>query len=60
MSEIATGNYKPWAPLIMHWPQLMPGFASFPLHTPAFGMPIDGQTILYADHDRWSRAARGK
>jgi hypothetical protein len=57
ISEIANGMYKPWAPLVMHLPQIMPGFASFPLRA-GVPLPIDGKTILYADHDRWSQAKK--
>ncbi len=57
LSEIANGPYKSWAPLIMHLPQLMPGFASFPLRA-GIPLPVDGQTFLYSDHDRWSQAKK--
>jgi hypothetical protein len=57
LSDIADGNYKPWAPFIIHVPQMMPGFASFPLRA-GVPLPVDGQTILYADHDRWSSASK--
>lgn len=56
-SEIANGTYKPWAPLVIHMPQMMPDFAKFPLRAGTL-LPIDGQTILYADHDRWSNAKK--
>ena len=57
LSEILNGPYKPWAPLIMHLPQMMPDFATFPLRA-GVPLPVDGKTILYADHDRWSTAKK--
>ncbi len=52
LSEIATGTYRNWAPFIMRNPNL----DGFPLKT-AVPLPIENQTILFADYDRWTRAA---
>jgi hypothetical protein len=52
LGEIASGTYREWAPFILRNPNLN----AFPLKT-ALPLPIDGQTVLYADYDRWTRAA---
>ncbi len=52
LTEIATGTYREWAPFILRNPNL----SAFPLKTPV-PLPFEGQTILYADYDRWTRAA---
>ncbi len=52
LSEIASGTYRTWAPFILRNPNLN----AFPLKTPV-PLPVDGQTVLYADYDRWTRAA---
>jgi hypothetical protein len=52
-SDILRGNYKQWAPLILRMPSLMPDYSSFPLRAAVAG-PIDGQTVIYSDRDRWS------
>ncbi len=52
LSEIISGTYQKWAPFIIRQPNL----SGFPLTT-AVPLPVDGQTILYADYDRWTRAA---
>ncbi len=52
LSEIASGTYREWAPFILRTPNLN----AFPLKTPV-PLPVDGQTVLYADYDRWTRAA---
>ena len=49
-SEIYKGPYTEWVMLIERPPKTM-GFA-LPVFTP---LPIDGECILYADRDRWSR-----
>lgn len=51
LSEIAFGVYKQWGGLILRQPQSV---RSFPLQTVRL-LPIDGQVILYADYDRWSK-----
>ncbi|MGH8048488.1 MAG: glycosyltransferase family 39 protein [Chthoniobacterales bacterium] len=56
-SEILRGSYKQWAPLILRMPGLLPDYSSFPLRAAMAG-PIDGQTVIYADRDRWSGPAR--
>jgi hypothetical protein len=56
-SEILRGPYKQWAALILRMPRAMPDFDRFPLRVPIPG-PIDGQTVLYADRDRWSELKR--
>ena len=49
-SEIYKGPYEEWVMLIERPPKTM-GFA-LPVFTP---LPIDGECILFADRDRWSR-----
>lgn len=51
LGDIAFGAYKQWASLILRQPQGVPNFP-FKSLVP---LPVDGQTILYSDHDRWSR-----
>lgn len=53
MKDIALGDYKPWAGLILRQPQSVKGF---PLKA-VFGW-MEGQIILFSDEDRWS-APRG-
>lgn len=49
-SGIYKGSYKEWALLITRPPQIK----GFPL--PAFmPLPIDGECIIFADRDRWSK-----
>jgi len=52
-SEILRGRYKQWAALILRMPGVMPDYSSFPLRA-AINGPVDNQTVLYADRDRWS------
>lgn len=52
LGSIAAGTYRAWAPFIMRNPNL----EGFPLKT-AVPLPIENQTILFADYDRWTRAA---
>ncbi len=52
LGDIVSGRYRAWAPFIMR----NPNFTGFPLKT-AVPLPIDNQTVLYADYDRWTRAA---
>ncbi len=51
LREIALGPYKEWASLILRQPQNVPNFPFRAL----VQLPVDNQTILYADRDRWSR-----
>jgi hypothetical protein len=52
MREVVKGEYKDWSPFIMRTANLK----DFPLSavTP---LPVDGECIFYADHDRWSQRA---
>lgn len=49
-ADIYKGNYKEWALLITRPPQLK----GFPL-TAFTPLPIEGECIIYADRDRWSK-----
>ncbi len=50
LSGIASGPYSKWGAFILRMPQQMGGF---PLKT-YVTLPIEGQTVLYSDYDRWS------
>jgi hypothetical protein len=50
MSDIILGDYKPWAGPILRQPQMVKGF---PFR--AVTGTMEGQVVLYADHDRWSK-----
>jgi hypothetical protein len=49
-SDIYKGNYKEWALLITRPPKV-DGFA-LPFYT---ALPIEGECIIFADRDRWSK-----
>ena len=49
-ADIYKGNYKEWALLITRPPQLK----GFPL-TAFTPLPIEGECIIFADRDRWSK-----
>ena len=49
IDAIVKGEYKEWAPFILRTVNAK----DFPLRA-ATALPIDGQCIFYADHDRWS------
>ena len=52
-SDIYKGNYKEWALLITRPPKV-DGFA-LPFYT---ALPIEGECIIFADRDRWSKPAQ--
>jgi hypothetical protein len=52
-SDIYKGAYKEWALLITRPPKVE-GFA-LPAYT---ALPIDGECIIFADHDRWSKSPK--
>lgn len=53
IAEIATGKYRPWSGLIQRNQQL----SGFPLRA-VLPLPVDNQSILYADYDRWSNQVK--
>jgi len=52
-SDIYKGSYKEWALLITRPPKV-DGFA-LPFYT---ALPIEGECIIFADRDRWSKPAK--
>jgi len=54
LSRIASGSYRAWAAQILRLPQQM---QDFPLRS-ILPLPIEGQTVLYADRDRWKISSR--
>jgi len=56
VSDIAKGEWKDWAPLVMHTTGFPPGF---PFKS-VIPMPIGNETIFYTDRERWIPQEAGK